>query len=312
MEKLENQYPLISVITVNYNQSAVTCEMLETLQKVSYPRVEIIVVDNASPNDHPDRIKEQYPGIILIKSEMNLGFAGGNNLGILAAKGDYLFFLNNDTEVPAGVMEPMVGLLEKHPEIGAVSPKIKYFQDPGLIQYAGFTPMSPWTIRNRGIGYNQPDGPAYDRPGPTNSVHGAAMMIPRRAIDRAGLMPEVYFLYYEEHDWAEMIKRVGYQVWYQPESFILHKESVSTGKDSPMKTYYLTRNRLLFARRNFRGLPLIFSFFFQTFVSIPKNILVYVAGRQKEHLKAYLKGIGWNLRPKNRITDLKNTHLGDH
>ena len=296
MKTEEDKYPLISVITVNYNQSSVTCELLQSLQKISYPNMEIIVVDNASPNDTPDRIKELYPGIILIKSKENLGFAGGNNLGIRVAKGKYLFFLNNDTEVPAHIMEPMVELLENRPEIGAVSPKIKYFQEPGLVQYAGFTRMNPWTIRNKAVGYRQPDSPEFDQLTSTNSVHGAAMMIPRRVIDEVGLMPEIFFLYYEEHDWAEMIKRAGYKIYYQPASFILHKESISTGKNSPLITYYLTRNRLLFARRNFRGLPFLFSLLFQTFVSFPKNTVLLLVKRQQEHLKAYLKGILWNFK----------------
>ena len=296
------KYPRVSVITVNYNQSEVTCELLHSMRSVSYPDVEVIVVDNASPNDNPDIIKERYPEIILIKSLINLGFAGGNNLGIRRATGKYLFFLNNDTEVPEGVFEPMVDLLENDSGIGAVSPKIKYFQNPDLIQYAGFTAMNPWTIRQTAIGYKEPDEPAYNRLGPTHSVHGAAMMIPESVISKVGMMPEIYFLYYEEHDWAEMIKRAGYKIYYQPESFILHKESVSTGKNSPMKTYYLTRNRLLFARRNFKGLPLLFSFLFQTFVSIPKNIFLFLVRRENEHLKAYLKGIGWNLKNPNHQT----------
>jgi GT2 family glycosyltransferase len=302
MKAEEDKYPWVSVITVNYNQSTVTCDLLQSLQKISYPNVEIIVVDNASPNDTPDRIKELFPGIILIKSRENLGFAGGNNLGILAAKGKYLFFLNNDTEVPAHIMEPLVELLENRPEIGAVSPKIKYFQEPGLVQYAGFTRMNPWTIRNKAVGYKEPDSPVFDKLTSTNSVHGAAMMVPRRVIDEVGLMPEIFFLYYEEHDWAEMIKRAGYKIYYQPASYILHKESISTGKNSPLITYYLTRNRLLFARRNFRGLPFIFSLIFQTFVSIPKNIILLVIKGQHEHLKAYLKGIAWNLKNKRTVT----------
>jgi GT2 family glycosyltransferase len=301
MTNQQETYPLVSVITVNYNQSAVTCELLATLQKISYPRVEVIVVDNASPSDNPDRIKELYPDTILIRSSENLGFAGGNNLGIMQAQGKYLFFLNNDTEVLPGVMEPMVELLEKNPGIGAVSPKIKYFDAPDLLQYAGFTRMNPWTVRNKAVGYRQHDDPVFDQPSVTNSVHGAAMMIPRQVIDEIGMMPEIYFLYYEEHDWAEMIKRAGYKIYYQPAATILHKESVSTGKNSPFITYYLTRNRLLFARRNFHGLPFFFSILFQTFISIPKNVSLYFISRRPEHMKAYLKGIRWHFRNKKNL-----------
>lgn len=288
--------PLVSIITINYNESQVTLDMLESLKNCDYPNVQVIVVDNASPNDNPDIIKEKFPYITLIKSKENLGFAGGNNLGVKEAKGEYLFFINNDTIVPKNCIGPLVETLKNNPSIGMVSPKIKFHWDDSLIQYAGYTPMSHWTIRNNSIGYHQKDDGRFDAEGETNSIHGAAMMVPRKIVDEVGMMTEIYFLYYEEHDWAEQIKRAGYQVYYQPKSFILHKESLSTGKFSPLKTYYISRNRILFARRNFKTLQLVVSMLFQVFVSIPKNIFVFSIKREFEHLKAFWNAIGWNLR----------------
>jgi GT2 family glycosyltransferase len=295
MSNNEKIRPLVSIITVNYNQSEVTFDLLESLRAISYPNIEIIVVDNASPSDNPDIIKEKYPEIELIKSAENLGFAGGNNLGVRASKGEYIMFINNDTEVPEGFLEPLVDLLEEDHSIGMVSPKIKFHWDPSIVQYAGITKMNPYTIRNEGIGYYKKDGPQFDELTETDSIHGAAMMVPRRVIKDVGMMTEVYFLYYEEHDWAEIVKRGGYKIYYNPASYILHKESVSTGKDSPFKTYYITRNRLVFARRNFSGVPFVISWLFQTFVSIPKNTLVFLLKGQLKHLQAYWKALFWNL-----------------
>lgn len=286
---------LVSIITINYNESDVTMEMLESLNNLTYKNVEVIVVDNASPNDNPESIKENFPQITLIKSEENLGFAGGNNLGVKAAKGNYLLFINNDTIVPKEFIEPLVETLSNDRLIGMVSPKIKFHWDPSLIQYAGYTPMNHWTIRNNSIGYRQKDEGGFDVPGETESIHGAAMMVPRHVIDKVGLMTEIYFLYYEEHDWAQAIKRAGYKIYYQPKSYILHKESLSTGKFSPLKTYYISRNRIVFARRNFRPLHLMVSMLFQTLVSIPKNTLTFIVRRQFKHLKAFWKAILWNL-----------------
>ncbi|MEE9364199.1 MAG: glycosyltransferase family 2 protein [Cellulophaga sp.] len=295
---MKTSNPLVSIITINYNESDVTLDMLQSLRNSNYPELEIIVVDNASPNDNPDLIKEKYPEIILIKSEENLGFAGGNNLGVKAAKGEYLFFINNDTIVPDNCIGPLVETLQEDTTIGMVSPKIKFHWNPSLIQYAGYTPMSQWTIRNNCIGYHQKDEGDYDISGPTESIHGAAMMVPRRILDEVGLMTEIYFLYYEEHDWAEMIKRAGYKTYYQPKSYILHKESVSTGKFSPLKTYYIARNRIVFARRNFKTVNLIISLLFQCFISIPKNTLTYLFKRQFDHLKAFWNAIYWNMTHK--------------
>ena len=287
--------PLVSIITINYNESGVTLEMLESLKELTYTNVEVIVVDNASPNDDPDRIKEAFPNVNLIKSKENLGFAGGNNLGVRAAKGDYLLFINNDTIVPKSFIAPLVETLEKDRSIGMVSPKIKFHWDASLIQYAGYTPMNQYTIRNSSIGYHQKDDGAYDQPGETESIHGAAMMVPKRVVDEVGMMTEIYFLYYEEHDWAAMIKRSGYRVYYQPKSYILHKESLSTGKSSPLKTYYIARNRIVFARRNFKPVPLMVSLLFQILVSIPKNTLTFLFKRQFQHLSAFWRAILWNL-----------------
>jgi GT2 family glycosyltransferase len=295
MENQNNIRPLVSIITINYNQSEVTKDLLRSLRKITYPSYEIIVVDNASPNDNPDSIKDEFPEIVLIKSNVNLGFAGGNNLGVRQSKGDYFLFINNDVEVPAGFLETLVETLENNTQIGMVSPKIKFHWNPDLIQYAGYTPMSHWTIRNNSIGYHQPDSALYDQAGPTASVHGAAMMISRRVALQVGLMTEIYFLYYEEHDWAEAVKRAGYQLFYQPASYILHKESLSTGKESPLKTYYINRNRILFARRNFKGIHLLFSLLFQIFVSIPKNSIKFLVSKRVNHFKVYWKAIFWNL-----------------
>jgi len=291
---MEN-YPLVSIITVNYNQGKVTAELLHSLRRITYPSLEIIVVDNGSPRENPDFLKEQFPEITLVKTGENLGFAGGNNAGIRISKGKYLMFLNNDTEVDPGFLEPLVELLEKNPEIGMVSPKVKYFHKPGVLQYAGFTRMNPYTIRNRGIGYMMPDSPEFNTLSETNYIHGAAMMLPERVVEEVGLMPEVYFLYYEEYDWTEMVKRAGYKIYYHPESTIYHKESVTTGVESPLKTYYINRSRLIFTRRNIRGLALLISLFFQIFISLPKNTLLFLIKGQIGNTKAYLRAYLWNL-----------------
>ncbi len=292
---MKQNLPLVSIITINYDQSQVTLDMLASLEKISYPNYEVIVVDNASPNDNPDVIKKRYPTVHLIKSKENLGFAGGNNLGVKASKGDYVLFINNDTIVPEGFIEPLVQTLRQDKQIGMVSPKIKFHWDSSLIQYAGYTPMNHFTIRNNSIGYHQTDDGRFDIAGETASIHGAAMMVPRQVIEKVGMMTEVYFLYYEEHDWAEMIKRSGYKIYYQPASYILHKESLSTGKMSPLKTYYITRNRIVFARRNFKFFNLTVSILFQAFISIPKNTIMFLVKRKFSHLKAFWNAIHWNV-----------------
>lgn len=288
--------PLVSIITVNYDHPEVTCALLASLRKVTYPNLEIIVVDNASPNDDPGIIPASFPEVVFIKSAVNLGFAGGNNLAVRQARGKYVLFLNNDTEVDSGFMEPLVAKLESDTSIGAVSPKIRYWSKPDTIQYTGQAPINPRTIRSHGYGWGQKDTGQFDRDTKTSFVHGAAMMMPMEVIRRVGLMAEIYFLYYEELDWGARIRSAGLDLWYVHDSLVFHKESISTGKLSPFKTYWMNRSRWLYLRRNVHGFTFLIAMLFQVFVSIPKNIFVFSLKRQPEHLKAYLKAITWHLK----------------
>ncbi len=291
-------YPNVSIISINYNGASVTCELLESLKKITYPNIEVIIVDNASKED-PSTILANHPWIKFISSKTNLGFAGGNNLGLHAASGDYFLLLNNDTEVHPGFLEPLVELMENDKTIGVASPKIIFHHSPGVIQFAGFNPINPYTGRGTSIGFGQQDVGQYNQSHETSRAHGAAMMISRKVVEKVGLMADLFFLYYEEMDYCERIKKAGFSIWYEAGSEIYHKESMSTGKGSTLKTYYLTRNRLLFQRRNVRGFKLLISIIFFTLVSIPKNSIQYVVHGKIDMLKAFWKGILWNITAKD-------------
>ena len=241
---------LLSIITINYNGLKDTCELIDTLPR-NDETIEVIVVDNASTQDEATEIERRYPQVKVIRNDKNLGFAGGNNLGIQAAHGKYLFFLNNDTLLPQpSSLSLLINRLASSDQIGMVCPKIKFSWGDHRIQYAGYTPLSKITLRNKSIGFGEQDNGQYDTPRPTPYAHGAAMMVKREIIEKVGMMPECYFLYYEELDWSMMIRRAGYEIWYEPACTIFHKESQTTGQMSPLKTYFITRNRLLFAQRN--------------------------------------------------------------
>lgn len=291
--------PLVSIISINYNQAQVTCAMLASLRQLAYPNYEVIIVDNASPTEDPGIIAEQFPEVRLIRSAENLGFAGGNNLGIAAARGTYCFFLNNDTEVTPHTLTPLVAALEQNPKIGVVSPKIIFYNTDNLIQYAGCRGISPWTGRGHVTGYLEPDHGQHDTSQVTALIHGAAMMVPTHVIRQAGLMPALYFLYYEELDWCEMIKRMGYQSYYEAGATVYHKESVSVGQGSVMRTYYLNRNRLLYIRRNSRGWRYWSGTSFFLLVAVPVHSVRYALRRQWPHLRALWRGLGWHLQGHN-------------
>ena len=278
-----------SIITINYNGLADTCALIETIP--FNEDMEVIVVDNASDHQEADTIAERFPQVKVIKSERNVGFAGGNNLGIQAAQGTYLFLVNNDTVFKDFNISALIDRLESSSDIGIVCPKIRFAWDKNPIQFAGYTMLSKVTMRNRSIGYGEDDHGQYETAHPTPYAHGAAMLIKREAVDKVGLMPECYFLYYEEIDWSMMFTRAGYQIWYEPKCTIYHKESQATGQDSPLRTYYITRNRLLFVRRNRRGILRGLSYAYLTAVVAPRDMLRHITKGRFNLAKATYKGL---------------------
>ena len=161
----------VSIITVNFNQSLITEQLLSSISLTnSYSKTEIIVVDNGSKVNDVPYWQTKYPDIKFIRSEINLGFAGGNNLGVREATGEYLFFVNNDTEFTEGLIQTLVDILDTHSEVGMVSPKIRYFDQPNTLQYVGFTAMNYYTCRNYCVGQFEVDKGQYDK-FPTYSKH---------------------------------------------------------------------------------------------------------------------------------------------
>ena len=282
----------LSIITINYNGIKDTCELIETLP-LEDSSIEVIVVDNASKEDEASIIGQRYPQVKVIRSTKNLGFAGGNNLGIKAARGKYLFFLNNDTLLKhhTSAISLLINRLVSSPKIGAVCPKICFAWGDNPIQYAGYTPLSRITMRNRAIGCGESEHGQYDTSHPTPYAHGAAMMVKREVIEKAGLMPECYFLYYEELDWSMMIRRAGYDIWYDPAMTVFHKESQTTGQQSPLRTYYITRNRLLFVKRNNLNATRYLSYIYLICIVACRDILKFSFQRRFDLAGATLKGI---------------------
>jgi GT2 family glycosyltransferase len=282
--------PLVSVITVNYNSIDATLELLKSLDQSSYSNTEVIVIDNGSLHDPHAIIHQAFPSIAYKRSVENLGFAGGNNLGIELAKGDFLFFINNDTEVTPALIENLVNIFSENPSIGTLSPKIKYY-GTNIIQYAGYTSMSKITVRNRAIGSRQEDGSRYAGLYATPYAHGAAMMVRREVIARVGPMPTVFFLYYEELDWCEQIRKSGFSIAVDRSSVIYHKESMSVGKANPLKLFYQTRNRILFARRNMSyPSKILFHLYFYMMVS-PVKLLQYSLKQEWVFFGAYASAL---------------------
>lgn len=279
----------VSIITINYNGLENTCALIESIP--FNDNMEVIVIDNASKNQEAEIIIKRYPQIKVIQSDRNLGFAGGNNLGIQAAQGKYLLLINNDTIFQRFNIQALIDRMDMEPNIGIICPKIRFAWSNNPIQFAGYTKLSRISVRNHAIGFNEEDRGQYDTAHPTPYAHGAAMLIRRDAIDKVGLMPECYFLYYEELDWSMMFTRAGYQIWYEPACTIYHKESQATGQNSPLRTYYLTRNRLLLVQRNPHEFNKTLAYIYLISIGALRDIIKYTLSARFNLLKATLRAL---------------------
>ena len=279
----------LSIITINYNGIKDTCELIESIPFSN--EMEVIVVDNASILDEASIISEKYPHVKVIRSPHNLGFAGGNNIGIKEAKGKFILLINNDTYFKEFNIESLIQRHESSDRIGIVCPKLRFAWGNNPIQYAGYTPLSPITLRNQAIGFGEDDKGQYETAHSTPYAHGAAMLIKREAIDTVGLMPECFFLYYEELDWSMMFTRAGYEIWYDSACTVFHKESQTTGQNSPLRTYYITRNRLLIVKRNYKGINKYLSYTYLIGIVAPRDIIKYTLQGRFDLVKSVCKGI---------------------
>ena len=177
------------------------------------------------------------------------------------------------------------------PTIGALGPKIRYFDRPEVIQYAGGKPVDLWRGRGGWRGFREEDRGQYDAVEETHGAHGAAFVVRREALEAVGPLDASLFIFYEELDWSVRIRQAGFKIVYVPGSVVFHKESMTTGKVSPFRTYYMTRNRTLFMRRHASPLQKAVFVSWLLLGSTPLNATRHIRGRRRDLLKASLEGL---------------------
>lgn len=288
--------PLVSIITLNFNNSEATYRFLDSTLLLEYDNYEVIVVDMDSKLDIPDanRIKN-YQHTRFIQHTSNEGFSAGNNLGIRNAKGEYLFLVNNDTILTPSILNVLTSTYDNDTDITLVSPRINQLLKKNRIEYAGFNPMNLFTGRTSSIGFNEEDRQQFNQVRETASVHGAAMMIKADKLKELGYLPEMYFLYYEEWEYSFIARKKNLKIVYNGNAVIYHEGSGSVEKFSSLKTYYLNRNRILFIRRNASTIQKYFFFIYYGLFVLPKSMLYFIM-KERQGLKPYLAAVRWNLK----------------
>ena len=246
---------LVYIIILNWNGWEDTVECIKTCRRLSYPHFRILILDNCSTDGSVSIISEKFPDIELIQTGANLGFAGGNNVGIryaLARGADYVWLLNNDTVVDVWALSALVTVAEGDERVGMVGSKIVYYDNPHLIWYAGAISdlRRPYRLGHRGL--LEEDRGAYQQIQETGYITGCSLLARKEMIESVGFLDDALFLYFEDADWSARASAAGWKLMYSPGSVIRHKESASAGgAASPSVMYYTARNRLYFTRRNF-------------------------------------------------------------
>lgn len=248
--------PRVVIILLSYNHSELTQACLDSLLKIDYPAYEILVVDNGSTDGAAEEIRGRYPQVGFIQNETNLGFVGGNNIGLRYAQSveaDYALLLNNDTEVAADFLSRLVSAAEADASVGVAGPTIYYYDRPNVVWSAGGA--IDWRRGStRMVGLDETDRGQFGMEvRPMDFVTGCALLVKMAAVKQAGTLDERFFAYYEETEWCVRIARAGYKIVHVPLSKVWHKISPASRAASPSVHYYMTRNRLLFLRLSGAG-----------------------------------------------------------
>lgn len=276
----------VFAVIVNYNQTETTKKCVESLLKEA-PEINIFIVDNGSTNDSFIFLKEfsNIHNIEILRSEKNLGFGAGANIGVkeaLLRGADFILILNNDIIFEHNFLEPLLKEIKKGEKIGIVCPKIVFLNNGNKIWYLG----GKIDFLQLKVLHNFEN---KKNPFETDFASGCAMMVKKEVFERIGFFKEKYFMFFEDADFSFLAKKAGFKIITVPASKIYHKESLTIRK-SPLKTYYLVRNGLLFGRENYPPflMPwLYYNFFIRSVFNFGKSLF----NPQSEEIKAVSEGL---------------------
>lgn len=263
--------PDLSIVIVNWNVRDLLRRCLHSLFASHQPTLasntqhpalstEIIVVDSASTDGSVEMVRQEFPQVHLITSEVNLGYTGGNNLGINAGRGRYILLLNPDTEVMGDALPAMVGYMNTHPDVGALGPQL--LNPDGSIQSSRrrFPTLGTAFVESTVIQQWWPDNHilrryyVQDRPDDAISevdwATGACILLRRQAVDQVGLLDDEFFMYSEELDWCRRARDDGWKVVYLPTARVIHYEGKSSEQVMPLRHVRFQRSKIRYFRKH--------------------------------------------------------------
>jgi len=263
----------VFVVILNWNRAKDTIDALVSVSNLTIKdyKLDVIVIDNASSDNSLREITSKTQKLTrklitfhIIKNKENLGFAAGNNVGLMYAlknKADFVMTLNNDTVVHPDLLIRLIEAARRNPDLGSASPKIYFAKgfefhkdryiktDLGEVLWYGGGDIDWANVYGKTRGVDEVDKGQYDKVEETDFATGACMFIRRNVLEKSGLFDEKYFMYYEDTDLSLRIKKNGFKLFYIPQAIVWHKVAQSSGIGSELNDYFITRNRLLFGMK---------------------------------------------------------------
>lgn len=291
VKNLNREIKLVCVV-LNWNGADMTIECLQSLLACGLTEEAVLVVDNASTDGSPEKIRGRFPAVRVIENSENLGWSGGNNIGIeaaLADGADCVFLLNNDTVLDPRAVEVLLEAAVSDPGAGMFSPKVLNYYRKDEFDFAGG--RINWRDgRTYHRGKGEKDRGQYDRPEEMETLYGCALMVRREVIERIGLIDPGYFAYYEDTDWCVRARKAGFRLLYIPGSRVWHKISATNRVQecAPMPAYYLSRNRLIFLGRNRGTSPAFHLLNLFQFIRLSSSSLFWLATGRKKRASSVL------------------------
>lgn len=299
--------PFVSIVIVNWNGKENLKECLESLSKIDYSNYEVILVDNGSTDGSVTLVKKQFPKVIIVESDKNLGFAGGNNLGYERSKGEYILFLNNDTIVTRNFLGNLVDFIKEKKDLAIIQPKI-LFHRPGSTLHHKINSIGNFLLRS-GFLYHLDYGKEdteREFPYEIFSAYGACFLARRSVIEKVGLFDPDYFAYFEETDLCHRIWLAGYKIMILPSVLIYHKGAKTAQKlPTAFIQYHSFKNRIASFFKNLDAGNLI-KIFIPHLVLSEIASFVYLLMGKADYFIAIQRAIFWNvLNIKKMVTERK-------
>jgi GT2 family glycosyltransferase len=279
---------LVDIIILNFNQEADTAECILSLKRMDYKNYRVILVDNGSSDGSGSRLKERFKEIDLLRSDENLGFAGGCNLGIRRSletnPAGYILLLNNDAVVNERLLDELLGAAETNRAIGVAAAVNYYYSSPETVHMAAHRFF--WWLGVQGR-LTDMGGAAFKE---VQSVSACCMLVKKEVIEKIGVFDERFFMYYEDSDFCLRARRAGFKVAAVRDAKVWHRISAILGTRTPQEYYIYTRNQPLFMLKNCPKifLPIYFSVYF---VKVTLRIVYFFLILRRALSSAVLNGV---------------------